>query len=217
MARLWLEQLQTLADRAAHEIRNPLNGLAVNLEVVRSRGARGTGDKAYKGRFAESASGELERVAELVQALLELARPLAAPVDLWSALRPLVVLHNAIAVADASDDADGGNEGATASVTLEPRGDALLTVAADPIVARVVLAAALDATAKARTPSVVRCSVGARDGLRGRDGQVVAMLRCAVPAPPLDDVVLDTIEGGDVVIERAPDGMMLFFRAAGRD
>jgi hypothetical protein len=43
------------------------------------------------------------------------------------------------------------------------------------------------------------------------------MLRCAVPAPPLDDVVLDTIEGGDVVIERAPDGMMLFFRAAGRD
>ncbi len=196
----------------------------MNLEVVRSRAARGTGDIASIGRFAESASGELERVAELVQALLELARPLAAPVDLWSALRPLVAHHNAIAVAEASDGADGGNEGAMAAVTLEPRGDAVLTVAADPTVARVVLAAALDAAAKARTPSVVRCSVGARDGAdgkrdgsRGGDGQVVAMLRCAVPSPPLDDVVLDTIEGGDVVIERAPDGMMLFFRAAGRD
>ena len=43
------------------------------------------------------------------------------------------------------------------------------------------------------------------------------MLRCAAPAPPLQDVVRDTIEGGNVVLEMTPDGMMLFFRAAGRD
>ncbi|HET7621353.1 MAG TPA: histidine kinase dimerization/phospho-acceptor domain-containing protein [Gemmatimonadaceae bacterium] len=214
--------MQTLADRAAHEIRNPLNGLAVNLEVVRSRAARGKGDLASIGRFADSASGELERAAELVQALLELARPLATPVDLWSALRPMVALHNAMAIAGAKVGADVGDDGATAAVTLEPRGDAVLTVAADPVVSRLALAAALDAAAKARTPAVVKCSIEARevgedDGVRGRDGQVVAMLRCAVPAPPLDDVVRDTIEGGDVVVEHSPDGMMLFFRAAGRD
>jgi signal transduction histidine kinase len=210
--------LQSLAGRAAHEIRNPLNGLAVNLEVVRSRAARGAGDLASIGRFAESASGELERAAELVQALLELARPLAAPVDLWSALRPMVALHNAIAVAEAGRDPSVGSDGATAAVTLEPRGGASLTVAADPTVSRIALAAALDAAAKARTPAQVRCSIEARDdGEGGRDGQVVAMLRCAAPTPPLDDVVRNTIAGDDVVLESTPDGLMLFFRPAGRD
>ncbi|HEY9425509.1 MAG TPA: histidine kinase dimerization/phospho-acceptor domain-containing protein, partial [Gemmatimonadaceae bacterium] len=120
--------MQSLADRAAHEIRNPLNGLAVNLEVVRSRAARGAGDLASIARFAESASGEMERAAELVQALLELARPLAAPVDLWSALRPMVVLHNAIAVAEASRGSGEGGDGDAAAVMLEPRGDAVFTV-----------------------------------------------------------------------------------------
>lgn len=210
--------MQSLAGRAAHEIRNPLNGLAVNLEVVRSRAARGAGDLASIGRFAESASGELERAAERVQALLELARPLAAPVDLWSALRPMVVLHHAIAVAQAARDPSDASEGSGAAVTLEPRGDARLTVAAKPVVARIALAAALDAVARARTPTLVRCSIEARDdGERGRDGQVVAMLRCAAPTPPFDDVVRDIIEGGDVVLETTPDGLMLFFRAAGRD
>ena len=201
----------------AHEIRNPLNGLAVNLEVVRSRAARGAGDLASIGRFAESASGELERAAERVQALLELARPLAAPVDLWGALRPMVVLHHAIAVAEAGRDPSDESDGA-AAVTLEPRGDARLSVAADPTVSRIALAAALDAATKARTPTLVRCSIEARDdGERGRDGQVVAMLRCTAPTPPFDDVVRDTIEGSDVVLETTPDGLMLFFRAAGRD
>jgi hypothetical protein len=43
------------------------------------------------------------------------------------------------------------------------------------------------------------------------------MLRCAAPAPTLDDAVRDAIEGGGVVLEAVPDGMMLTFRAAGRD
>jgi len=207
--------MQRLADRAAHEIRNPLNGLAVNLEVVRSRAARGTGDLASIGRFADSASDQLERAAELVQALLELARPLAAPVDLWSALRPMVALHDAIAVAGASTDA---GDGAAAAVTLEPRGDATLTVAADPIVTRIALAAALEAAAGAHTPTLVRCSIEARDdGESGGAAQVVATLRCSASAPPLDAAVRDAIEGGDVTLETTPDRVTLFFRAAGRD
>jgi signal transduction histidine kinase len=210
--------LQSLAGRAAHEIRNPLNGLAVNLEVVRSRAARGAGDLASVGRFAESASGELERAAELVQALLELARPLAAPVDLWGALRPMVVLHNAMAIAESKRDSSDGSDAAGPAVTLEPRSEAPLTVAADPMVLRVALASALDAAAKARTPTLVRCSIEAHDdGERGRVGRVIALLRCTAPPPPLDDVVRDTIEGGDVVLEATPNGMMLIFRAAGRD
>lgn len=207
--------MQSLANRAAHEIRNPLNGLAVNLEVVRSRAARGGGDISSIGRFATSASGELERAADLIQALLELARPLAAPVDLWGALRPMVTLHNAIAAAQAREE---GSDAATAAVTLEPRGDASLAVAADPVVSRIALAAALEAAVRARSPTLVRCSIEARDGgTRGTGGQVVATLHCAAPPPPIDGAVRETIVGGDVVLETAPDGMMLFFRAAGRD
>ncbi|HEU4586596.1 MAG TPA: histidine kinase dimerization/phospho-acceptor domain-containing protein [Gemmatimonadaceae bacterium] len=210
--------MQSLANRAAHEIRNPLNGLALNLEVVRSRAARGTGDLASIGRFADSASSESERAAELVQALLELARPLTGPVDLWSVLRPMVVLHAAIAAAEAGGAPHDGGDPSAPAVVLEPRRDGSLTVAADPVVSRLALAAALDAAAKARTPTLVRCSVEARAAGDGKsDGQVVAMLRCAAPAPTLDDAVRDAIEGGGVVLEVVPDGMTLHFRAAGRD
>jgi signal transduction histidine kinase len=206
--------LQSLADRAAHEIRNPLNGLALNLEVVRSRSVRGGGggDVASLARFAVAAAGELERAAELVQALLELARPLAAPVDLWSALRPMVVLQHALAVAGANGVEDDGGD--AAAVTLKPRGGAALTVATDPLISRIALASALEAVASARTPAHVECSVEAREE---KGGQVVAMLLCAAPAPPLDDPVRSTIEGGGVLLEMIPNGMMLFFRAAGRD
>jgi hypothetical protein len=189
----------------------------VNLEVVRSRAARGTGDLASVGRFAELASGESERAAELVQALLELARPLAAPVDLWGALRPMVVLHNALAVAARRDSGDDGDS-TNAAVTLAPRGDTPFAVPADPLVARIALATALDAAGGARTPTVVNCSIEARGGGGGGGrGQVIAMLRCAAPAPPLDDVARAAIERGGVALETNSEGIMLFFRAAGRD
>ena len=187
---------------------------------MRSRAARGGGELASVSRFADSAAGELERVAELVQALLELARPLAAPVDLWSAWRPMVALHHALAVADANGVESGASD--AAAITLEPRGTAPLTVTSDPLISRIALAAALDAAARARAPARVKCSVERRDGEtegegEGKGGQVVATLRCAGPAPPLDDSVRGTIEGGGVTLKMIPDGMMLFFRAAGRD
>lgn len=210
--------MQSLADRAAHEIRNPLNGLALNLEVVRSRSARGAGDLASISRFAESASSESERAAELVQALLELARPLTRPVDLWSALRPLVVLHAAIAAAGAGSAEDSTGDAAAAAVTLEPRGDASLSAEVDPVVSRLALAAALDAAASAQSPVLVRCSVESRGGGDAGDGcELVAVLRCAAPVPPIEDEVRDAIARGGVVLERGPDGMTLCFRAAGRD
>jgi hypothetical protein len=45
----------------------------------------------------------------------------------------------------------------------------------------------------------------------------MAMLRCAAPALPLDDVVRATIERGGVALETTSEGIVLFFRAAGRD
>jgi len=49
--------------------------------------------------YASAAAGELERAIPLVEALLALARPVATPVDLRSAMRPLLVLYGAIAAA----------------------------------------------------------------------------------------------------------------------
>jgi len=37
---LWLDTLQRICTRAAHELKGALNGVSVNLEVVRSRSER---------------------------------------------------------------------------------------------------------------------------------------------------------------------------------
>ena len=96
---LWLGALGRLAGRAAHELKNPLNGLALNLEVVRSRSLRVGTDGPALAPYAAAAASELERTVPLVDALLALARPLPNPVDLRVAIQPLLVLYRAIAVA----------------------------------------------------------------------------------------------------------------------
>ena len=77
---LWLAMLQRLADRTAHEIRNALNGVAVNLEVVRARSARGT-DLESLTPYAASAAAELERVTAQTDALVSLARAAGSRLD----------------------------------------------------------------------------------------------------------------------------------------
>src|SRR5690606_24522219 len=65
----WLPTLQELAGRTSHEIKNALNGVAVNLEVLRSRLERGAGEgdavAASVAPFARSASEQLDVLAEL--------------------------------------------------------------------------------------------------------------------------------------------------------
>ncbi|HYN82741.1 MAG TPA: hypothetical protein VES88_14730 [Gemmatimonadaceae bacterium] len=67
-------QLRTIARRSVHESRNALNGLVVNVEVVRSRLAR-SGNNEDVLAFAESAAAQGEasvRMTEGVGALLSL-------------------------------------------------------------------------------------------------------------------------------------------------
>jgi signal transduction histidine kinase len=96
---LWLGALGRLAGRSTHELKNPLNGLALNLEVVRSRSVRAGTDGSALAAYAAAAVSELERTIPRVEALLALARPLSNPVDLRAAIQPLLVLYGAIAVA----------------------------------------------------------------------------------------------------------------------
>lgn len=93
----WAAAYRLLVARLTHELRNPLNGAVVNLEVLRGRSGR-AGEPAEALRpFVQSAAAELERAVALVDSLLALARSTPAPVDLGGALRPLVVVLDAIA------------------------------------------------------------------------------------------------------------------------
>ena len=89
---LWLETLQQINARASHEVKGALNGVAVNLEVVRSRAAKADAVAGAVSPFASSASDQLELVIEMADALLLLGRAPREPVDLGATLRHLVAL-----------------------------------------------------------------------------------------------------------------------------
>ena len=146
---LWLGALGRLAGRAAHELKNPLNGLALNLEVVRSRSVRAGTDAAALSPYASAAAQELERAIPLVEALLALARPLPNPIDLRLAMQPLLVLYGAIAKAG----------GGSLDVVYEAE---QMFVAADGDTVRALLAESMDVTVGSNLEVAGR--VGVSDG-----------------------------------------------------
>jgi signal transduction histidine kinase len=98
--RRWLAALQQLTGAVAHELRNALNGVAVNLEVVRSRSGRDGVPASALGSFAGSASDQLEQVIVMTDALMALARagqeatPIGRTADQVAALvRPVLVAN----------------------------------------------------------------------------------------------------------------------------
>jgi len=94
LARLWLATLERVVSRAAHEVKDALNGVSVNLEVVRSRAADPAAAKGERGvlPFAEAASSQFEVVTGRVEALLHLSRPAPEPADVAVTLRHLAAL-----------------------------------------------------------------------------------------------------------------------------
>jgi hypothetical protein len=89
---LWLETLQQINARASHEVKGALNGVAVNLEGVRSRAAKADAVAGAVSPFASSASDQLELVIEMADALLLLGRAPREPVDLGATLRHLAAI-----------------------------------------------------------------------------------------------------------------------------
>jgi signal transduction histidine kinase len=89
---LWLATLNRITTLAAHEVRGALNGVSVNLEVVRSRAARADVPASNVERFAHAAADQLDAVITLTEALLALARPAREPVDVARAVGQLNAL-----------------------------------------------------------------------------------------------------------------------------
>jgi signal transduction histidine kinase len=146
---LWLATLQEVVDRAAHEVKDALNGVALNLEVVRSRAMARVGsdaDPPEVAPFTEAAAEQLEVLGRRVEALLFLSRPARSPADVSLTLRHLAELLQPAARSDGGSLAISGLQRPAPS-------------RADGTAVRLALAGALlAAMGKGR---VARCSVEA--------------------------------------------------------
>jgi signal transduction histidine kinase len=70
-----LDLLERLADALAHEIKNPLHSMVINLEVLKRRLARAPTEGGDVLRYATVLGEELERVNRRIELLLRLSRP----------------------------------------------------------------------------------------------------------------------------------------------
>jgi signal transduction histidine kinase len=153
---LWLATLQRALGRASHDVKDALNGVAVNLEVVRGRAARADAPAAAVAPFADAAAQQLERLTTLIEAVLALGRAERQPADVAVTLRRIATVCGA-----SSSSAD-------AEVVVE-MGDvesAVTSVAGAAV--RLALAAPLLALVQGENGSVrasaVRCVVSAGEG-----------------------------------------------------
>jgi signal transduction histidine kinase len=105
---LWAESLQAIATVVAHDLRNALNSVAVNLEVVRGRSARGAEASAI-APFAATAAANFETAAAAAEALLSFARPEPGRVDVAAIVVRLARLLavNGDSRIDITDHSDG--------------------------------------------------------------------------------------------------------------
>ena len=69
-----LDLLERLSDGLAHEIKNPLHSMVINLEVLKRRVARADSADEVQ-RYIGVLAGELERVNRRIELLLRLSRP----------------------------------------------------------------------------------------------------------------------------------------------
>jgi len=137
----------------------------VSVEVLRSRLARGDVAPSSLQPFAESAAEELRRVTPLLDALLSLARQPRTPVDLWTAVQPVLQLQAAVAAAH------GG------AVIAPAPADALPSHPGDAVLARLACACALEAFMEPGTQ--VRCTAR-----HDASGVTLDFSGSALPAPP---------------------------------
>ena len=180
VARLWHITLQRAMARVAHDVKDAINGVSVNLEVIRTRAARPDAPASAVLQFSESATQQLERLTILTEAVLALGRAERSPVDVRLTLRRVASVCGASSgAADALVRVEAGDssESATSSVN----GDAVRLA-----LASAMLALAVNAHRGAKASEVV-CTL-AQDG----DYIMVTIAaggRTALLAPAVEEAV----------------------------
>jgi hypothetical protein len=193
---LWLGVFQRLCDATAHQFKGALNGVALNLEVVRSRSGRSEGEASALRPFAEAAAAELESVIQSAEAMLALARPARGPADVGRITRDVAVLASR---GSGSSEAEKGRR-----LTVDKGVERLGTTSAPTSAARLAIAAVLLAAVEASNDVI--CS--AVDGDAGpairvsrseRDGSRIALSDEVVSAAYSAGVHLDISESGATI------------------
>lgn len=83
----WLARLNQLSRPASHELRNTLNGVSVNLEVIRSRAGRPGQLAEGLGSFADAAAEQAELLSDFMEVVLTFIRPGSEPAELARLVR----------------------------------------------------------------------------------------------------------------------------------
>lgn len=129
---LWHSTLQRVVSRAAHDVKDALNGVSVNLEVIRSRAARPEVPASALAPFGEAAGQQFDRLTILIEAVLALSRPERTPADVAAMLKRIVTLCGA-----SGSHADAGvrldDDGSAGSTITPVRGDVVCLALAAPL------------------------------------------------------------------------------------
>jgi signal transduction histidine kinase len=89
---LWLQSYQKLAAYLSHDLKGALNGVSVNLEVVRSRAEREGTPASDLQRYSRSASEQMAVVIRTTTSLLAAGKAVKGPVEVTAIARNLVTL-----------------------------------------------------------------------------------------------------------------------------
>ena len=197
---LWLLTLQRAIGRASHDVKDALNGVSVNLEVIRSRAARPEVPASSIVQFGEAAGQQLERLAILLDAVLALARVERTPVDVAATLRRVVAVCGASA------------SSADAAVVLVDEGllDAAHTSVQGDVVRLALMAPLLDlvtGTTRGRRPSVVTCTI------TGTDAAVQVVIAAEGRRATMPHRLAHTLRGAGVRWTEGDDLSLAFPRA----
>ncbi|HEX5581398.1 MAG TPA: hypothetical protein VFX39_07475 [Gemmatimonadaceae bacterium] len=191
-ARLWLDAMHAIGRPLAHEVKNALNGLSVNLEVVRSRASVPEAQAAGITRFADAAAEQLGVVTSVTESLLDMVRPAPPAAGLVPLVERLGVLLRAIA------RPDGGE------VRVEAPGDPVPTALGGAELRAVVaglLVGAFERTAK------LSCEVG------GGAEPTLRLARDGAALPDLPDEVRRVATRAGVRLELNPASWTATFPA----
>jgi hypothetical protein len=188
---LWLTALQEVINLGAHEVKDVLNGVSLNLEVIRSRSANPKAPQGELASFATSAADQLELLTTRTEAMLFLARPARDPANVAVTLKHLAsLLVPAV-------KSDGG------SLTVEGYERSSPT-AASARATRLALAGGL--------LGLIRAGGGGRCRLEGGHEPVVRFSHESAVAS-LDRAIAAAIAEGGIRHERSGKDLLLTFPA----
>ncbi len=191
---LWLGTLERVAGRAAHEVKGVLNGVSVNLEVVRLRSARPDAPASGVHSFAETAGAQLELLTPMAEALLALARPAREPLELGAILAQYATLLVPAARADG------------VALEIEARLPAPAPLAVAGNVARTVVGAALLAAIDDHRDAACTVELSNLATLRVQHAEG--------PAPQLPPEILSAATDAGATVRTSGPGLTIAFPLA---